>query len=67
MTDQEHLQRLLATACRASDAQVDRIVEQASELKALRRTMWRAYAQLRAGRADSARRTLQQALIKPPP
>jgi hypothetical protein len=64
MTTDQKLQRLLDTAYRAGDAQIDLIVTQNNELRALRRVMWRALAQLRAGRADGARSTLQQALGK---
>lgn len=64
MTDQEKLLRLLDAACRAGDAQTDAIVAKNNELRALRRSAWRALVQLRAGRADSARRTLQEALSK---
>ena len=65
MTDQkEQLQRLLDAACRAGDAQIDEIIAKSNELRALRRVMWHALAQLRAGRADDARSTLQQALGK---
>lgn len=62
MTDPENLQRLLDAACRAGDRQIDQIVEKTNELRSLRRAMWRALNQLRAGRPDTARRTLQEAL-----
>lgn len=64
MTDQEELQRLLDAACRAGDAQIDALVAKNNELRALRRAAWQALAQLRVGRADGARQTLQQALGK---
>lgn len=59
---QEQLRRMLDAACRASDAQVDQLVGKSNELRALRRSVWRALAQLRAGRADNAKHTLQRAL-----
>jgi hypothetical protein len=62
MTDQKKLQRLLDAACRAGDAQIDAIVAKSNELRQLRREAWRALIQLRAGRADAARQTLQRAL-----
>jgi len=62
MTDPQELQRLLDAACRSGDIQADQLAAQANELRALRRVMWHALAQLRAGRADAARRTLQEAL-----
>lgn len=64
MTDQKELQRLLDAACRAGDAQIDQTIAKNNELRSLRRAAWRALAQLRAGRADGARQTLQQALGK---
>jgi hypothetical protein len=62
MTDPQELQRLLDAACRFGDVQADQIVAQANELRTLRRVMWHALAQLRAGRPDAARRTLLEAL-----
>lgn len=62
MTDLERLQGMLDAACAQGDTQIDQIVKQANELRALRRVMWHAYNQLCQGRADSARRTLKEAL-----
>ena len=62
MTDTQELQRLLDAACRFGDVQADTIVTQANELRALRRVIRHALAQLRAGRPDAARRTLLGAL-----
>jgi hypothetical protein len=67
MTDQKELQQLLDAACRAGDAQVDTIVAKNNELRSLRRVMWRALSDLRSGRIDSARQTLEQALGSKPP
>lgn len=59
MTDPKEL---LAAACRLGDVQAEQIIAQANELRALRRVMWHAYRQLREGRADAARRTLEETL-----
>jgi hypothetical protein len=66
MTDDQELQRLLAAACRFGDVQADQIVAKTNELRALRSAVHKALAQLRVGRADSARSTLQRALGRRP-
>jgi hypothetical protein len=56
--------RLLETAVQIGDEHSRRAIKLANDLRALRNMIWRVLIQLRAGRVDQARQTLEQQLLK---
>ena len=62
--DEQDLRNMLDRACQLGDAHSLKAIEYANHARALRVSLWRALCQLRAGRNDEARKTLEKALMK---
>jgi hypothetical protein len=56
--------RLYEIACRVGEAHAGQLIRHANTIRILRGVIWRALMQLRTGRADLARDTLEQQIAK---
>ena len=63
--DEERQRRLIDEAFRIGEQHGNRAIKLSFEIGILRRAMWRALHQLRQGRHDAARNTLEQTLKRP--
>jgi hypothetical protein len=64
MIEPDSFRFLFEQAQRIGEANAEQAIHNANEAKLLRRTIWRALGQLRAGRPDLARITLEQRVMK---
>jgi hypothetical protein len=60
----DDFKRRFELACRIGEEHSQRAIKFANEVKALRRVIWKALSQLRSGRIEQARRTLEQQIKK---